>query len=158
MHHLSTPFLTDERHPPNQPTGARIARTGLTIAMICSVGWSSQARADVAFALQPAIGVGTAVQPLDTTTATTASSGLPRESFVMIPSLRLGIDLESVAILAYGSNSNAGVQGHAVAGMTRLGVLVEPLLWHRTTVESGCTWSAVVASSRWPGPRWHSMR
>lgn len=105
-------------------------RASVTLAMIFNAAWSSRARADAAFALQPAIGVGTSVQPLDTTTATTASSSLPRESFVMVPALRLGIDLQSLAILAYGSNSNAGVQGHAVGGISRFGLLFEPLVWH----------------------------
>jgi len=103
---------------------------GAIIGGLLVTSWCAPARADAAFALQPAIGVGTAVQPLDTTTVTTPSSSLPRESFTMVPSLRLGIDLGSLAILAYGSNSNAGVQGHAVGGVTRLGVLVEPLVWH----------------------------
>ena len=88
-----------------------------------------RARADVAFALQPGLGVGTAVQPIDTTTASSASSSVPRESFLMVPTLRLGIDLGSVMILAYGTNANTGVEGHQVVGITRAGALVEPTLW-----------------------------
>ena len=107
---------------------ARARRSGAIIGSLLVTSWCAPARADTAFALQPAIGVGTAMQPPDTTIATTASSSLPRESFTMVPSLRLGIDLESLLILAYGTNSNAGVQGHAVGGVSRLGVLVEPLV------------------------------
>lgn len=127
MHHL---FKTSAHAEPEPPTSLRSDRTCLAIAIIGSLTWSSRARADAAFALQPAIGVGTAVEPLNTTTTTTASSSLPRESFTMVPSLRLGIDLQSLAILAYGSNSNSGVQGHAVGGVSRIGMLFEPLVWH----------------------------
>ncbi|MEP6866396.1 MAG: hypothetical protein ABJE66_37605 [Deltaproteobacteria bacterium] len=89
----------------------------------------AQARADVAFALQPALGVGTAIDPVNTSAASTASSSIPRESFRMVPALRLGIDVGSLMILGYGSNSNAGVQGHQVSGFTRAGLVVEPVLW-----------------------------
>ena len=97
----------------------------------------AQARADVAFALQPAIGVGTAVQPIDTTVASSSSSSVPRDSFTMVPALRLGIDLGSVMLLGYGSNSNAGVQNHTVTGITRVGLLVEPVLWRSDDARVG---------------------
>ena len=84
---------------------------------------------DVAFALQPAIGVGTTVEPIDTSVASTATSSIPRESFRMVPALRLGLDFESWMLFAYGSNSNVGVQDHQVSGLTRAGVLAEPVLW-----------------------------
>ncbi|HEY6033682.1 MAG TPA: hypothetical protein VIV58_05460 [Kofleriaceae bacterium] len=84
---------------------------------------------DLAFTLQPAIGVGTAVDPIDTSVASTASSSVPRESSRLVPALRLGIDFGSLMLLGYGSNSNAGVQNHQVTGFTRAGVLVEPVLW-----------------------------
>jgi len=97
----------------------------LTLVLLsCAV-----ARADVAFALQPAIGVGTSVEPLDTSVTTTASSSVPRESSRMVPTLRLGVDFGSLMLLGYGSNSNAGVQNHQVSGFTRAGVLLEPVLW-----------------------------
>src|SRR3569832_1194251 len=90
----------------------------LTLVLLsCAV-----ARADVAFALQPAIGVGTSV-------TTTASSSVPRESSRMVPTLRLGVDFGSLMLLGYGSNSNAGVQNHQVSGFTRAGVLLAPVLW-----------------------------
>src|SRR3569832_451092 len=90
----------------------------LTLVLLsCAV-----ARADVAFALQPAIGVGTSV-------TTTASSSVPRESSRMVPTLRLGVDFGSLMLLGYGSNSNAGGQNHQVSGFTRAGVLLEPVLW-----------------------------
>ncbi|MEO8845489.1 MAG: hypothetical protein ABI591_24535 [Kofleriaceae bacterium] len=104
---------------------------------LVSLGLCAQARGDVAFALQPAIGVGTAVQPVDTSVASTASSSLPRESFAMVPSLRLGIDLTSVMLLVYGSNSNTGVQGHTVSGLTRAGLAVEPILWRSADARVG---------------------
>jgi len=84
---------------------------------------------DLAFALQPALGVGTAVDPIDTSVASTASSSVPRESFRMEPALRLGVDFGSLMLLGYGSNSNAGVQNHQVSGFSRAGILVEPVLW-----------------------------
>lgn len=84
---------------------------------------------DLAFALQPAIGVGTSVDPIDTSVASTASSSVPRESSRLVPALRLGADFGSLRLLAYGSNSNAGVQNHQVSGFTRAGVLLEPILW-----------------------------
>ena len=84
---------------------------------------------DLAFALQPALGVGTAVDPIDTSVASTASSSVPRESFRMVPELRLGVDFGSLMLLGYGSNSNAGVQNHQVSGFSRAGVLFEPVLW-----------------------------
>jgi 3D (Asp-Asp-Asp) domain-containing protein len=106
--------------------------SGLVSLVVCA-----EARADVAFALQPAIGVSTSVQPIDTTVASTPSSTLPRESFTMVPSLRLGIDLSSMMILAYGSNSNTGVQGHTVSGVTRGGLVVEPVLWRSSDARVG---------------------
>jgi hypothetical protein len=104
--------------------------------LFCS-GLSTQARADVAFALQPAIGVSTSVQPIDTSVVSTPSSSLPRESFTMVPSLRLGLDLSSLMILAYGSNSNTGVQGHTVSGITRAGLVVEPVVWRSSDERVG---------------------
>jgi len=109
----------------------------VSVGGLVSLGVCAQARADVAFALQPTIGVSTSVQPVDTTVASTPTSSLPRESFAMVPSLRLGIDLSSVMILAYGSNSNVGVQGHAVSGITRAGLLVEPVLWRSDDARVG---------------------
>src|SRR3569832_1755118 len=89
----------------------------LTLVLLsCAV-----ARADVAFALQPAIGGGTSVEPLDTSVTTTASSSVPRESSRMVPTLRLGVDFGSLMLLGYGSNSNAGVQNHQVSGGARAG-------------------------------------
>jgi len=84
---------------------------------------------DLAFALQPALGVGTAVDPIDTSVVSTASSSVPRESFRMVPELRLGVDFGSLMLLGYGSNSNAGVQNHQVSGFSRAGFLFEPVLW-----------------------------
>ncbi len=105
-------------------------RLFVSLAMLsCALLLPARSDADVAFALQPGLGVGTAVQPIDTTTASSATSSVSRESFLMVPSLRLGIDLGSVLILAYGSNANAGVQDHQVVGITRAGALVEPTLW-----------------------------
>jgi hypothetical protein len=109
----------------------------MIVASVVGVCVCAEARADVGFALQPAIGVGTSVQPVDTTVSSTAASSVPRESFVMVPSLRLGIDLSSVMILAYGSNSNVGVQNHAVSGVTRVGLLVEPVLWRSDDARVG---------------------
>lgn len=84
---------------------------------------------DLAFALQPALGVGTAVDPVDTSVASTASSSVPREASRLVPALRLGVDFGSLMLLGYGSNSNAGVENHQVSGFTRAGVLIEPVLW-----------------------------
>ena len=47
----------------------------------------------------------------------------------MVPALRIGVDLGSWMVLAYGSNSVAGVQSHQVSGMTRAGILFEPVVW-----------------------------
>lgn len=107
------------------------------IIVLVGVLSCAQAQADVAFALQPAIGVGTAIQPIDTAVASTASSSVPRESFTMVPALRLGIDLGSLMILGYGTNSNAGVENHQVSGITRAGVLVEPVLWRSSDERVG---------------------
>lgn len=96
----------------------------------CLVVLSANARADVAFAIQPTVGVGTAVDPVDTSVASTSSSVVPREAFRMVPALRIGIDVGSLMVLAYGSNSVAGVQSHQVSGLTRAGILFEPAVWH----------------------------
>lgn len=95
----------------------------------CLLVLSASASADVAFAIQPTVGVGTAVDPVDTSVASTASSVVPREAFRMVPALRIGVDLGSWMMLAYGSNSTAGVQGHQVNGLTRAGILFEPVVW-----------------------------
>jgi hypothetical protein len=113
-----------------------MSRILIISGLVCS-GVCTQARADVAFALQPAIGVSTSVQPIDTSVVSTPSSSLPRESFTMVPSLRLGLDLSSLMILAYGSNSNTGVQGHTVSGITRAGLVVEPVLWRSSDERVG---------------------
>ena len=92
---------------------------------------------DLAFALQPALGIGTAVDPIDTSVASTASSSVPRESFRMVPELRLGLDFGSWMLLAYGSNSNAGVQNHQVSGFSRAGLLAEPVVWRSSDERVG---------------------
>lgn len=47
----------------------------------------------------------------------------------MVPALRIGVAVGDLMVLAYGSNSVAGVQGHQVNGVTRAGILFEPVVW-----------------------------
>ena len=102
-------------------------RTLIAVTVVSCLG---QAHADTAFALQPTIGVSSSIQAGDPTAMTIGPALLPRDSFVLVPSLRLGIDFSSLLAAVTFSYSTAGVLGHEVDGITRVGLLIEPAVWH----------------------------
>jgi hypothetical protein len=85
------------------------------------------ARADAAFELQPALGIGTSIQPASTSGA---GATLPQASFTFLPILRIGVAFRPVSFLIAFSYSSSGTSGLVVNGVGRVGLDLQLRLWH----------------------------